>query len=133
MNRIVFLIARLFGRDRRHHDDPAHNARRRARDHGGVRGSQDRVLQAVEDLERTVRLRQDDIENGGHQRTTNDMQQVVIFHTLQDACRFRGPDALKVRLCRHERHQDAANTALAICEEGKCPIILEAIRGGAAA
>ena len=62
----------------------------------------------------------------------NDIQQVVVFRTFAAICKYRN-DALQIRLCRNPRHQDAANTALAICTEEKCPMMLEAISGGVAA
>lgn len=123
MTRLTVFFSKLIGKDRRTHDEPVAVERRRDW-HGGIKGTQKRVERAVEDLDRTVRLRQDDIERCQQQSDgANDGQQVVIFSTLQEVCRFRGSDALRVRLCRNANHGDAANTELAICDERNCPIL----------
>ena len=69
--------------------------------------------------------------NGNRRVVANDIQQVVLFKTFGAICQYRN-DALKMRLCRNPRHEDAANTALTKCEEEKCPLLLEALKGAAA-
>lgn len=124
---LKILFARLFGRERRHENTPVAFDRRNQPRRMKSSDAQERLDNAVQDLEQTVRLRTEDFLEP--KKVANDSQQVVLWGPFQEICRFRGSDALKIRLCRHSRHQDAANTELAICEENKCPILLEAIGG----
>ena len=68
--------------------------------------------------------------NGAKRVVANDIQQVVLFKTFGAICQYRN-DALKMRICRNPKHEDAANTALPKCEEEKCPLLLEALKGAA--
>lgn len=121
------FFSKLLNRDRRREDRPVDVERRQSARRLSISEAQERLLRSMNDFEETVvRAKK---KPGSTERAMNDTQQVVLFPSLQQVCRFRGPDALKVRLCRRERHQDAANSTLAICEESKCPIILEAISG----
>lgn len=129
MGRIAFFFARLIGKDRRHENLPVNSERRTPVRRHSAKEAQKRRDAAFEDLDKTVRMRREDLYE---RAVANDLQQVVLWGPFRDDCKLRGSDALKVRLCRHPRHEDAANSALAICEEQKCPILLEAIRGAAA-
>ena len=129
MNRITILFAKMLGRDRRQTQRPVDVDRRHENPkekRPTISQANERFLKSLGDFDETVaRVKKN--EGKTERVAVNDLQQVVLFPSLQQVCRFRGPDALKVRLCRNERHQDAANTALSICEERKCPLILEAI------
>ena len=111
--------------DRRQQHLPVQSERRRERRPGWKEST--RVLNAAIDG------LQDQIKRmNGTKRwiVANDIQQVVLFKTFGSICKYRN-DALKVRLCRNKRHEDAANTALPKCEEEKCPLLLEALKGAA--
>ena len=113
-------------KDRRTHDEPVAVDRRAKATRKEV---QKRYDDAIDELEHTVRMRREDFFRD-EKMVANDSQQVVVFRTFSSICRWRN-DALKVRLCRNPRHEDAANTGFAKCSEDKCPLLLEALKGAA--
>ena len=128
MNRMFARIRALWN-ERRKRDIPVALERRGS----GRKRRQEvekRYDDAVADLERTVRMNRDDIFKN-QTLVINDAQQVVIFNTYREICPAKGPEVGQYRLCRHPNHQDAANTALPKCEEEKCPLLLEALKGTA--
>ena len=88
--------------------------------------------ESARSLDNAIDRLQDQLKrmNGYKRVVANDIQQVVLFKTFGSICNFRN-DALKMRLCRNPRHEDSANTALPKCEEEKCPLLLEALKGAA--
>ncbi len=124
------LIERLkaIWHERRQRYEPVKQERRRRK--LSVKEVDKQLAEAMSRLEKTVVLSRDDFFNG-EKKVANDMQTVVVFGPFSDICKFKN-DALKIRLCRNPRHEDAANSALARCSEEKCPLLLEAIKGVAA-
>lgn len=123
------LIRRLLGyKERRTQDLPVSDDRRKRKT---IKEADQSLDNALDRLDQTMRMKRADFIREERVVAVNDSQQTVIFSTFREICRFRGSEALKVTLCRHRRHEDAANSALAVCEEGKCPLILEALKGAA--
>ena len=125
LERLMFWRGR---EDRRTKAIPVANDRRRKK--MSIKEVDQKLGDAMDNLERTIRMKRDDFFNE-RVAVANDIQTVVVFKTFAEICRFRGSDSLTLRICRNERHQDAANSALAICNEEKCPLILEALKGAA--
>lgn len=118
MAKLLDRMRVLFG-NRRKRDDPRDDDRRGG---GGMRRfkeAAEKERDAQDELNRTVRMRRDDLLK---KFGSNDHQQVVIFSTFQEICRFNLPMG-DVRICRHPKHKDAANSDLAICDEKNCPLI----------
>ena len=120
MGSIKFLFRKVRLLERRKQDKPVDVDRRKPKN---VRESDDHFRDMLERLNEATKPLKREI--------ANDIQQVVVFKTFSEICRFRSSDALKVRLCRNPRHEEAANTALAKCDEDRCPLLLEAIKGAA--
>lgn len=111
MLKLPDFLRRFMG-DRRTHSENVPQERRKKI----TRSEADkRLREAVDDLDRTVRMRSDDFKC----EAVNDIQTQVIFATFSEICTFRVPN-LAVRICRHEKHE-AANTGIAICNESQCP------------
>jgi len=116
--KFLFKDVRLF--ERRKREVPVPADRRRPKN---VKEADEHFREALQKLnEATKPLKRE---------VANDIQTVVVFKTFSEICRFRGSDALSVRLCRNSRHQDAANSALAKCDEERCPLLIEALKGAA--
>ena len=119
------LIDKLRGivGERRHTDKPVAEDRRSGKRSQRAQADQ-RLWDALDDLERTLGLREP--KNGVKFVASNDRQQVVIFSTFRDICEFKLSQGI-YRLCRHPAHE-AANTGLAKCEEGLCPKLHVALK-----
>ena len=111
--------------ERRQQNVPVHTDRRKPSKTGWK--------ESTRSLDKAIDRLQGEIKrfNGENRVVANDIQQVVLFKTFGDICNFRN-DALRIRLCRNPGHGDSANTALPRCEEEKCPLLLEALKGAAA-
>ncbi len=117
MQSIKTMVARLFGQERRQHQEPIAEDRRK-RKKATMKDADARLNESLEDFSRTVMRHRDRIIK----RSANDVQEVVIFSTFQGICTARGPAIMGKRLCRHP----ARNGLLAECNERSCPIFLKA-------
>lgn len=119
------MLLSLLRGERRHRQEPVASERRRVRI--TPKEAHERALRASEDLDRTVRLRREDLLK----LSANDVQQTVIFSTYREICEHRLQQG-EYRLCRHPLH-DAANTGMARCDEKLCPVMLGkiALKGAA--
>lgn len=114
MEKIRELLYRVFRGERRKEQVPVTQERRKVR----MRMADDRLKAALHDLDQTVRISR---EQFFKREVANDRQQVVTFSSYREICEFKGPEMGSVRLCRNSMHPDASNSALAICDEYKCP------------
>lgn len=127
--KIPFWMRIIF--NRRREKRPVDKDRRGPPGTGGRhRQAEERLLNAIDDLEKTVSIKRDDMKRLALE-AVNDRQQVVIFSTFREICRFSGPDLGPIRLCKHAEHPEAANSQITICEEGSCPVLSLAIKGAA--
>lgn len=68
------------------------------------------------DVDRTITMRREEFERLAE-------KPVVIFSTFADGCTYRVP-GVSMRLCRHKNHPEHSQTALAKCDEERCPFML---------
>lgn len=84
---------------------------------------------ALSKFEETVRMKREDFFK---REAINDKQTTVIFSTYREICYWKGPEIGGMKICRHKGHPDAANHAVCICDEDKCPTLALAMKGQAA-
>ena len=112
--KLAFLFRPLFER-RKNHEPVLEERRNRNR-----KDIDRRLKEAISEFETVVGVHKDDPKRV----VANDRQQTVIFSTFREVCRAKGPELGRLTLCRHRSHPDAANSALSICDEDKCPILV---------
>lgn len=124
------FLERLRGllRDRRKDSKPVEQERRADDKRSRQKQVDDRLADAIDELDRTVRLRRDDLLK---MVAVNDAQQVVIFSTYREICESKGPEIGGMRLCRDSRHPHANDGSVQICDERLCPRLWAALKGAA--
>lgn len=115
--------------DRRKANRPVDKDRRGGGTGGKRKEVEQRLYDAIDDLERTVSVKRDELLKRLALTADNDRQQVVIFSTFREICADK-LDAGEHRLCRNPAHA-AANTGIAKCDEQLCPRIDQALKGAA--
>lgn len=123
MSKILERLKSIW-KERRHTSIPVSTDRRKPR--MTLRQVDDRLHSALDDLEKTVKLKREDFTR----MVANDSQQTVIFSTYREICRDRVV-AGETILCRNKAHE-AANTGIAKCTEQLCPVMMGRILKGAA-
>ena len=119
MTRLLEVFGRFF--DRRKRSEPVVEERRqepqRRQARQRAKQADQQLDEALDDLTTLLGKR----HSKPKARAMNDMQQTVIFSTFREICRFATSKEFAVRFCRHPKHE-AANTGMATCNEGQCPI-----------
>ena len=82
---------------------------------------QGRVNDAIEELEKTVRMTKDELFAAQRVEVANDVQHTVVFSTFAEICRYRTKQGIYV-LCRNGAHE-ASGTGVASCNEEQCPLL----------
>lgn len=86
-----------------------------------VKSVQGRVNDAIEDLQKTVRMTKDELFAEARREVANDVQHTVVFSTFAEICRYRTKQGVYV-LCRNGAHE-ASGTGVAACAEELCPLM----------
>ena len=86
-----------------------------------VKSVQGRVNDAIDELEKTVRMTKEELFAKERMEVANDVQHTVVFSTFAEVCRFRTKQGIYV-LCRNGAHE-ASGTGVAACAEELCPLL----------
>ena len=113
MTRLRDVFSKFF--DRRKRALPVDAERRQQRPR--LKDADQQLDEALDDLTTLLGKR----HSKPKARAMNDSQQTVIFSTFRDICRYATSKDFAVRFCRNPKHE-AANTGVATCNEGQCPL-----------
>ena len=86
-----------------------------------VKAAQSRVNNAIDELEKTVRMTKEELFASERIEVANDIQHTVIFSTFAEICRYRSRQGIYV-ICRNGAHA-ASGTGVAQCAEELCPLM----------
>ena len=86
-----------------------------------IKAAQDRVNDAIAELEKTVHMSKDELFAEARREVANDVQHTVVFSTFAEICRYRTKQGIYV-LCRNGAHE-ASGTCIASCNEEQCPLM----------
>ena len=86
-----------------------------------VKSVQNRVNDAIDELEKTVRMTKEELFASERIEVANDIQHTVIFSTFAEICRYRTRQGIYM-LCKNGAHE-ASGTGIAKCAEELCPLM----------